>query len=71
MTIYNDCNYKGFTLSIRDSEGKLVPFKETELNTDGAFNNYYSDYQEMLKKYKNIIDTYLWQKEKFPKDKKE
>jgi hypothetical protein len=63
VNIYSDCNYKGFVLSIRDNEGKLLPLKETELNTQGAFNNYYSDYKEMLDKFKQIVDTYLLQKE--------
>lgn len=68
---YQDYSYKGFTLSIRDNKGRLVPFKETELNTQGAFNNYYSDYTEMLEKFETIINTYLMQKEWYPEENEE
>lgn len=71
MSIYDDYTYQGFTFSIRDSKGRLVPFKETDQNTQGAWSNYYPDYKEMLAKFRQIIDTYLMQKEWFPEENEE
>lgn len=56
--IYKDFTYKGFTLSIRDSEGNSVPFNEIQLESCCP-DILHPSYSEMIKEFKDTISTYL------------